>query len=100
MTDMLSELGLATFSDLFHDNVDKFKTRWLMASNDDIIQFHLHLSVGCSVDVFMYVFPIVLIAFISLLYCGLLSSSSSYIISLYIIYIYIYIYLYGPSCLN
>jgi len=37
VTDMLSELGLATFSDLFHDNVVKFKmNRWLMASDDAI----------------------------------------------------------------
>ena len=39
MTDMLSELGLTTFSDLFHDNVVKFKFRWLMASNDAIRHF-------------------------------------------------------------
>jgi len=39
VTDMLSELGLTTFSDLFHDNVVKFKFRWLMASNDAIRHF-------------------------------------------------------------
>ena len=39
VTDMLSELGLTTFNDLFHDNLVKFKTRWLMATNDAIRHF-------------------------------------------------------------
>ena len=39
MTDMLSELGLTTFSDVFRDNVVKFKIRWLMASNNAIRHF-------------------------------------------------------------
>ena len=39
VTDMLCELGLTTFSDLFQDNVVKFKIRWLTASNDAIRHF-------------------------------------------------------------
>jgi len=39
VTDMLSELGLTTFSDLFYDNVAKFKIRLLMAGNDAIRHF-------------------------------------------------------------
>jgi len=39
VTDMLSELGLTTFTDLFYDNVAKYKLRWLMANNDAIRHF-------------------------------------------------------------
>ena len=39
VTGMLCELGLTTFSDLFQDNVVKFKIRWLTASNDAIRHF-------------------------------------------------------------
>jgi len=61
----------------------KFGGWWPLMMLSDIL--HLHLLVGCSVDVY------VILLFLSLLYCGLLSSSSSSI--------HHPIYLYGLSCL-